>query len=540
MKTISQQKTLFGDFYYNSSRKELVDLANFLNKYSLDELSDYLKVIMQDILAHMVGSTSFMDACMVKDKLNYEAIINTRIGKKKLVEFLSLLEELDKLGIHLDEVTFNKNQNDLFLEKAKNNIATYRGINLDYLAFNNLDEFWEMIIMAVTLKPMARNKESFNALIPDPSNFDFKNNYYETIDYLLYYQDRQRLSSMMDKHSVMGKEINLLEWIKKYRERYDISEILNDNLSVVSVDQEDVFRDIDQSVLTSEFINFAKDNDYGFTNDEIDRLSLMINGKSREIKDLCRQVRVMRAEVLTIMQTQNINLDEDEIKNVEKEYVMETVISKMTGKKRSNKRIVNLIYATIIASLVLFPTLVKDEKNITVDDISYIEESQEEIDESTMMIDIIKEEDVKEEKEEEIEEYFDEDDEEEENKDVYVTEFKIGDTFHANIPYYISATSDQILGFLDDDVTVIGYFGVLEGDKGPVIFKKFRLQEDVDKFLRLYHGDHSDIHWRAAVASANNKRVKELLDKGEEVPLEETICFVDCIPLKQKELIRGK
>lgn len=117
MKTISGQMTIFGDYYYNSSRKEINDLAYSLAKYPMSDIASYLKVIMQDILAHIIGSTSFMDACMVRDKLNFEAIINSRIGKKKLVEFLSLLEELDKLQIHLDELDFVSNENDEFLKE---------------------------------------------------------------------------------------------------------------------------------------------------------------------------------------------------------------------------------------------------------------------------------------------------------------------------------------------------------------------------------------------------------------------------------------
>lgn len=552
MKTISGQMTIFGDYYYNSSRKEINDLAYSLAKYPMSDIASYLKVIMQDILAHIIGSTSFMDACMVRDKLNFEAIINSRIGKKKLVEFLSLLEELDKLQIHLDELDFVSNENDEFLKRVNNNTETCRGINLSYLSFHTLDEFLEMIIMASAVRPMARNQEDFNLRIPNPVNFDFKNNYYESIDYLMHYQDKLRHESMMDKHPNNGDEVNLIEWIRNYRQRYDIKEILSGDLTVNSNAQDDEDKALNPDDLADEFINFVNNNEYDFSEDELAYLKDMVRGKSQEILMLFEQVKGMRSSVQAIMQSQDVNLSNEELKTAEKEYVMEVVVNKITGKKRVKKGLVGILFATIIASFVLIPNLSRDEKILESSNKNLIAVSQEDdkqgevepesdkLDQEQttpgVSIDVIPGNiKPKGELEKKDDDSFGEEADEEE---ILETEFEIGEKFNGHVPYYVSSTSDEIVWFLDEEVVVIGYFAVLDGDKGPVLFKSFRTQEELDKFLRLYHGDHSDIRWRAAVARANNEVVQKLLENGEEIPYDQTFCFIDCVPVKQKVLIK--
>lgn len=550
MKTIGEQNTVFGDYYYNSSRKEIVDLASSYYKYPLSDVASYLKVIMQDILAHIVGSTSFMDACMVRDKLHFEAIINSRIGKRKLVEFFVLLEELDKLGMHLDEISFIDNENDLFLERVKNNISTCRGINLSYLNFHTLDEFLEMIINASAIRPMARRHDEFNLFIPDPVDFDFKNNYYESIDYLMYYQDKTRHDAMMDKHQNNGREINLIEWINNYRQRYSINEVLGEKTSIISTNNDVTDKDIED--LEDEFLNFVRNNEYDFSDDELVYLSEMIRSRSKEILLLFEQIKGMRTSVLAIMQSQDMELSNEEIEVIEKEYVMETVVNKMTGKKRKKKAIVGIVFATIIAGMVLIPQLSKDENTLERSNKNYIEVSfeKEKEEEEKEPEEPIKLEDEQTTPGVSIEvvpsninpkdglQRKDEDTYTDDDEEVLETEFKIGEKFNGHVPYYVSSTSDEIVWFLDEEVVVIGYFAVLDGDKGPVLFKSFRTQEELDKFLRLYHGDHSDIRWRAAVARANNEVVQRLLESGEEIPYDQTLCFIDCVPVKQKELIK--
>ncbi|MDE5630344.1 MAG: hypothetical protein K2I70_01965, partial [Bacilli bacterium] len=124
--------------------------------------------------------------------------------------------------------------------------------------------------------------------------------------------------------------------------------------------------------------------------------------------------------------------------------------------------------------------------------------------------------------------------------DTYRTEFIIGESVSGNFPYYISSTSDEILGFLNDDVIIIGYFATLNGKNGMEVFRSCRNQEQIDKFLRLYHGDGKDIIWRAAVTKVSNEKVQAYLMNGEEIPYDLTTCYIDCEPAKELQKIRGK
>lgn len=405
--------------------------------------------------------------------------------------------------------------------------------------------------MASAVRPMAKNQDDFNLRIPNPVNFDFKNNYYESIDYLMHYRDKLRHESMMDKHPNNGCEVNLIEWIRNYRQRYDIKEILSGDLSVNLNSQDDEDEILSPNDLADEFINFVNNNEYDFNEDELAHLRDMVRGKSQEILMLFEQVKGMRSSVQAIMQSQDVNLSNEEIKIAEKEYVMEVVVNKITGKKRVKKGLVGILFATIIASFVLIPNLSRDENVLERSNKNFIAVSQEEdkkrevepdsdkLDEEQttpgVSIEVIPG-NIK--PKDELEKKDDDSFEEEDEEEILETEFKMGEKFMGTVPFYISSTSDEILGFLDEEVVVIGYFAVLDGDKGPVLFKSFRTQEELDKFLRLYHGDHSDIRWRAAVARANNEVVQKLLENGEEIPYDQTFCFIDCVPVKQKVLIK--
>ncbi len=549
MKTLSQQMTVFGDYYYNSSREEIGELAKSLKKYPLSDIADYLKKVMQDILAHLAGSTSFQDACMVKGKLHFEAMINNRIGKKKLVELLSLIEELDILEIYLDEVTFLSNENDAFLDKAVNNEVTRKNILLPYLKFNNLSEFFEMVIMIMTMMPMARRTEDFNIFMPDPIDFDFKKKYYETIDYLMYYRDEKRHDDLVDKHRKNGREISIVDWIKNYKERYDLKELLQEKMNVVPKTDNATDNNWNGNLedIINVFMDFASSDEYNFSDDELDRLRVILFNKSKEILMLGNQIVKLRGSVLMIMSSQGIDLSEEEIENIEKEYVMETVISSITKAKRKKKAINFLLYSAIIATLVLLPNNSKENK-LESSNNNYIavEESKEtdkeekdDKEESTPLVDDVSGNDIKTDESVKEDEEVKQEEHSEDDDSVFKTDFVIGETCEENVPYYISSTSDEILGFLDEDVVTIAYFATIDGKDGVKVLCSCRTQEEMDKFLRLYHGDGKEIQWRAAVARANNPKVKEFLESGQEIPYDQTICYIDCDPVKKMELIRG-
>lgn len=544
MKTIDKEMALFGDLYYNATREEVARLAESMKKYPINAISSYLKLIMQDVLAHLAGSTSFEDACMVRGKVHFESKINNMIGKRKLVELLSLLEELDKLEIHVDELELPSNESDAFLKNLIKNRR--KGILQEYLEFHTLDEFFDMVMMVVSIMPMAKRMEEFNSFIPDPMDFDFKNKYYESIDYLLYYMDNDKHDSLIDKHKIMGREVNLIEWINNYKNRYSIKDLLREEmgLEAAAFDGDVVCEEEIPNDMTEKIINFAS-QEYDFNDDELEHLAVIAKDNVKEIYLLKTQIVEMRSAIVTVLETQYINLSDEEYKKCEDEFVMETFIKHVTKKTRKKRGAILMIFAAVIASLVLMPTFdlkkSSGEKNkLTKNEHVGIETSDDfelEDEEKKDIIEIVipyKPDEIIDEKPYELEQDDDEDD------FVHNTEFVLGEIVSENVPFYISSTSDEILGFLDDDVVVIGYFGVLEGKEGRSVFWSCRSQEQMDKVLRLYHGDGKDIMWRAAVARKDNPRVQEYLASGEEIPYDLTICYIDCVPVKELNKIRGK
>lgn len=548
MKTIDKEMSLFGDLYYNATREEVAKLADSMKQYPISAIASYLKVIMQDVLAHLAGSTSFVDACMVRDKLHFESKINNRIGKKKLVELLALLEELDKLGIHMDEIPFMENENDEFLNGVIK--ERRRGLLLDYLRFTNLNEFFDMAMMIVTIMPMAVKKEDFDSYIPDPSNFDFKNIYYESIDYLLYYLDKEKYDRLRKKHESAGTEVNLCQWIKNYKNRYTIKDLLREEMGLdgATLDRDNVDMGDIPNDMTQRIINFAS-QEYDFTKGEIERIGDLAKENIREINVLKEQISEMRDYIQVILETQYIKLSDIEYERLEEEFVMETFIKHVTKKTRKKRVIALLVFSAVIASIVLIPTFdLKPSDNRKIgqkeyvaieDDASNREEIQDdrENDNNVVIPDSIPVsletgEDLKEDEVEVVDG--------EEDKNIYKTEFVLGETVSSNVPFYISSTSDEILGFLDEEVITIGYFATLNGKNGPCVLCSCRNQEQIDKFLRLYHGDGTEIIWRAAVTKVNDARVQKYLASGEEIPYELTTCYIDCVPAKELDKIRGK
>ncbi|MCX4366265.1 MAG: hypothetical protein OSJ70_10935 [Bacilli bacterium] len=551
MKAIDREKALFGDLYYNATRDEVKKLASDLQKYPISSIAAYLKVIMQDILGHLAGLTSFMDACMVRDKLHFESKINNKLGKRKLVELISLLEELDNYGIHMDDVIFPTNDNDEFLRQIIKDRR--KGILQDYLSISTLNEFFDMVMMVVTIMPMARRIKEFDAFIPNPVNFDFKNKYYPSIDYLLYYMDNDRHDSLMNKHEEMGREINLIEWINNYKNRYAIKDLLREEMGIKTEgfsEGETVDDDIKKDIL-DDIANFARD-EYDFSDDELEHLEVIAKEKIKEIYILKKQVLEMRESIKMILKTQDIDLNDKEYEKLEDEFVMETFIKHATKKTRMRRGVIFIIFSAIIASLVLIPSfhtskeitandkvreahhvamdVPKDKENDEKPDIPKIDEEEDD----QKYIEIILPEKPN------LEEVPDSEMVQEDDDAIYKTDFVIGETVSGNVPFYISSTSDEILGFLNEDMLVIGYFATLEGKDGMSILCSCRNQEQMEKFLRLYHGDGKEIIWRAAVTKASNERVLEYLANGEEIPYELTTCYIDCEPAKELSKIRGK
>lgn len=548
MKIIDKEISLFGDLYYNATREEIAALAYNMKDYPMDAIVSYLKLIMQDVLAHLAGSTSFMDACMVRDKLQFESKINNKIGKRKLTELLSLLEEFDKLGIHMDEVELPKNDNDKFLEQII--LMRRKGILEEYLSISNLNDFFEMAMMIVAFMPMAREMKEFDASIPDPLDFDFKNRYYESIDYLPYYRDNDRHDSLMRKHKDVGREINLIQWINNYKNRYTIKDILREEMGIENdgYDKDTVRGEQLDETLEEKIIEFVHE-EYDFREDEIDYLRLMIKDKKKEIFILKSQISGMRDSIKVVLESQDIKLTDEQFEKYEDEFVMEIVVKHITKKPRKNKPTIIFIYSAIIASLILIPTfsnisnlkhgdnLLPGKENIAIesrDDSEALEDGKDTQDEEEKVdnkefISIVPQ----------IEEPIIESDDETEDN-TYKTEFVLGEHVSGNVPFYDSSTSNEILGFLNEEVITIGYFATVENKEGMSVLCSCRTQEQMEKFLRLYHGDGKDIIWRAAVTKVNNELVQKYLTNGEEIPYELTTCYIDCEPIRKMEKIRGK
>ncbi|MDE5630078.1 MAG: hypothetical protein K2I70_00610, partial [Bacilli bacterium] len=347
--------SLFGDLYYNATRIEIANFAKGMKKYPMNAITSYLKLIMQDVLAHLAGSTSFIDACMVKDKLHFECMINNKIGKRKLVEFFALLEELDKQGIHMDELDFAKNNNDRFLEQVIK--ERRKGILQDYLAFNNLNDFFDMVMMISTIMPMAKRVEDFDVFIPNPVDFDFKSKYYDSIDYLAYYMDKEKHDSLMSKHEKNGSEVNLVQWIKNYKNRYAIKDILREEMGIETdgYDRSVASDNPINNAFLEKIVDFAK-SEYDFSADEIDYLRLILKEKNKEISILRSQIVEMRNSIKVILDHQDVKLSDGEIEKLEEEFISEAAIKHITKKSRVNKGVKVLIYSAIVASLVLIPT----------------------------------------------------------------------------------------------------------------------------------------------------------------------------------------
>ena len=497
MKTINTELSLFGDLYYNSSSKEIKEFALSLKNNKIDDISAYLKIIMQDILAHLGGASSFMDACMVRDKLQFECLINNRLGKKKLVEFFSLLEELNKLGIKINELTFEQNKNDYFLSKVLTNRNTKSGILLPYLSFYNLLEFFEMVVMLATILPMASTKEDFNTSIPDPTDFNFQNTYYESIDYLQYYRDDIRHKGLLDKHLTKGREISLIDWIKKYQDEQSL-----------------LIEEDDENEIKTRFAEFITKEKYDFSALDIEFLNDTFLNKEEEVISFLRQVQKQRESIRLILENQDISLTDQEIDNLEYAYVFENWIKQLTGKKRKHKDMYDILYATIISSLEMSSTILKKEE-ISQSRI----QSEDEYMINQSFIDPIEESNI------DIESTRDE--------NIFKPNFVIGETFSSNVPFYNSPTSDMIFGFLNNEVMTIGYYATLERNGKKTIFRSFCNQEAIDKFLRLCHDDFNEIKWRVAVTQSDNSKALEHIQAGELIPQEYATCYIDCEFIKK-------
>ena len=362
--------------------------------------------------------------------------------------------------------------------------------------------------------------------------------------------DKNKHDSLMNKHENMGREVNLIEWIKGYKNRYAIKDILREGMGINtdgydedSVRDDDISADLEEKIMT-----FAK-SEYDFSESELDYLRLTVKDMQKEIFILKSQVAEMRSTAKVVLESQDVEVTDEQLEKIEDEFVAETVVKYVTKKPRKNRPVTILIYAAIIASLVLIPTFDKNpslkngENKVPAKEYVAIENNkdadmrgedetgevpeEEEVLEDHGMISIVMPEEEK--------VVLPQDDE-----DIYKTEFILGEKVDENVPFYISATSDEVLGFLNEEVITIGYFATVNGKDGLSILCSCRNQEQMDKFLRLYNGDGSDIIWRAAVTRVNNEVVQEYLKMGKDIPYQFTTCYIDCAPIREMQKIRGK
>ena len=154
MKTLEHEYNLFGDFGFNTSINDVKNYAVALSKKTHYDLANILRNHMQDVLAHLIGCKTFFDAIMASTTTYMYALSNHEIGKKKLTEFFSLLVELDSLGIHVDDINLYKNDVDKILEKELLKTPKVNRIYINYLSFNNLNDFFERVIQIFEIKPL--------------------------------------------------------------------------------------------------------------------------------------------------------------------------------------------------------------------------------------------------------------------------------------------------------------------------------------------------------------------------------------------------
>lgn len=507
MVSIQKSKALFGDFYYNSSSKEIKEYTELLSKYSIDEIDSLLKNLMQDILAHLLGCNNFMDSIMFKGGgyLNY-TFANHSIGKRKLTEFFCLLEEIEKSGVSIDEIKFLPNQLDKILSQERKSSQSYLRRYLSYLSFENLAQFFEQVIKILEIKPMVRDiyKDRINPMIPRPSSFDFNHYYYDCINTLDYLGDEQQQQDLKEKYHQNGEIIDARNWIRAYQQRFKI------------VDTNNVKED--------------------FSREEKEKLNRKAKEQKENIEKLKLALISARPIVSNILAESDINVSEEDLDELENNYIFDKLAKSAEVSIRIQQKdsLKNKLYAAIIATVISISMnsidLVIPNLN---DNTIKIEQSDE------IGLNQYPEKDIKDD-----EMYTDtENTDTQEQTEIY-REFKLGEEVNPAennlIYYYNSATSNEPQGIMKKPGIIVGYFAVISNGEEKKLIASCRNQKEVEQFMQQYNGDMDEISWRCAVNNTGNEEIKKMIESGQEIPWGYTTCFIDYEIQKENVLKGGK
>lgn len=489
MRSLKQEFTIFGDFDQSTSFIDIESYANSLSKYDLKDIERILKGHMQDILSHLLGAQNYFDAIML-DLQQYGYMLSNRaIGKKKLSEFLSLLIAFDRLGIHVDELTFSLNKEDYILEEEKDKETSSKKICLKYLSFENLDDFLEQVIYILENNPSFISQwfgeipgfVTLDDIIPDPESINLRDFYYESIN------DKKYIGDETENNLPIGKTVEAEKWIRAYQHRYSLRALGEKNDSA-----QDKFDHI-----------FKKSDSY--SEKEIERLKQVLNEKEQEIRQLKEELEKLRKKINDILKSQGVSLTPDEFDQFETEYILKQMAKAANVQSKKTSTLKGAIYAVCLAGLLAAMNPIQLSLDIP----------QEPVLEETPTIE-----------EPDLEETVPEIDEQ--------INFKIGGTIPSNVPYYDSSTSKLPLGFTQKEGIVIGYFATTEENDQMLLISSCKTQEEVDHISQMYENDPT-IHWRAAICSLESEELNDMIASGERVPYTYTTCYVDYEPVKEYE-----
>lgn len=202
MEVLTKDYSLFADKYFKGSRLKVKSYAKYLLKNDEQRILLLMRRLMQDILLHLEGFPTYGD--MVKNN-NTNKEENIAIGKRKLTEMLSLIEELDTFITtnYIDLKKMKKNEYDLICKKSSN--------ASQHMHFETMVDFLNQIINLFL-------NYNLDTSIPDPETFDFETKYYREIN---THNDEQ----IRGKYKEVGKSVNAIDWIESKKVKF----ILNRN-----------------------------------------------------------------------------------------------------------------------------------------------------------------------------------------------------------------------------------------------------------------------------------------------------------------------
>lgn len=505
MSKLEQDFTIFGDYYFNSTRTKINELALEFKKYSQGELMIFLKNRMQDIIVHLLGCTTFDDATMISSpKKSYYYLVNNALGRKKLTEFFAFLEEIDKIEQfhNLDKVHFKDNENDQVLLEYEKTTKAAEKIYLKYLHVDSITDFFATVITIMENETLGKDYKEM-VTIPDPASFDFNAYYYKDIDTMEFIGDEKNKERVREKHKTDGKSIDARKWIKEYLNRFAI-------------------------------IHPQEIEEVGFSDAEMEIIIRIINENLDYVRKIKFGLISIRYNIQQIAIQIGETITEEELDTYENQYIVEKIasIANIPLDTKKNKSGKEKLYITILlVALALGTNKIMENATKTLEnceqnirhkialEIPSEETPTSSIDPKNHLRSLLT-----------IPNPY-----QENPFDTYLNPenykpFQLGEIIDLKdnpVPFYNSATSLEPIDFIDEQGVVIGYFAIQKKGNQNILIKSCRTQKDVEKFMENYDSSLGEITWRCAINTTNVEIIRQWIENGVKIDPELTTCFID-------------